>query len=149
MRNTGLAIIFLSCLIEYGAGIGCFVCTSLGGDNPGCEDTFHFNDSSVEYQQTCLTGRKGRDGLFPGSSCIKLSGTIEGTGEQLVVRSCSLDSGSTTADTEIVRISNCGAFQFENKYLHGCVMSCSDSDGCNDARMLSTRNFWVFLGLVS
>ena len=39
------------------------------------------------------------------------------TGEELVVRGCSLDSGSTTADTEIVRISNCGAFKFEDRYI--------------------------------
>ena len=42
---------------------------------------------------------------------------VLGTGEKLVVRSCSLDSGSTTADTEIVRISNCGAFQFEDQLV--------------------------------
>ena len=59
----------------------------------------------------CVT----RDGLFPGTSCIKLSGVTQDTGQMVVVRGCALDSGGTTADTELVRISNCGAFQFEDK----------------------------------
>ena len=35
-----------------------------------------------------------------------------------MTRGCSADSGTTTADTEIVRISHCGAFYFDNKYVH-------------------------------
>jgi len=126
-------IILLQMLVDFGSGIGCFVCSSIGGSNPSCEDTFHFNDTNVDYHTNCMAGRKGRDGLYPGSSCTKLSGTIIATGELVVVRGCSLDSGSTTADTEIVRISNCGAFQFEDQYLSGCVMSCNNNDGCNTA----------------
>ena len=53
--------------------------------------------------------------MFPGTSCIKLSGLDRDSGQQVVVRGCALDSGGTTADTELVRISNCGAFQFEDK----------------------------------
>ena len=56
------------------ASIGCFVCFSIDRSNQGCEDTFHYNISYVEYQETCLTNRKGRTGLYPASSCIKLSG---------------------------------------------------------------------------
>ena len=104
-----------------------------GGSNPSCEDTFHFNSTEVEYQSPCLTGRKGREGLFPASSCVKLSGSLgrsdgptfftvwmkdeifPASGGSLMTRGCSADSGTTTADTEIVRISHCGAFYFDNK----------------------------------
>ena len=57
------------------------------------------------------------DGMYICQSKICFYVDALGTGEQLVVRSCSLDSGSTTADTEIVRISNCGAFQFEDQLV--------------------------------
>ena len=44
------------------------------------------------FELPCLTGRKGRDGTFPASACIKLTGTYVDTGEvgrlilELVVR---------------------------------------------------------------
>ena len=75
----------------------------------------HLQDSETQSGEKsnaiCVT----RDGLFPGTSCIKLSGVTQDTGQMVVVRGCALDSGGTTADTELVRISNCGAFQFEDK----------------------------------
>jgi hypothetical protein len=75
----------------------------------------------------------------------------------IVIRTCSLDSGSLTADTEIVRMSHCGHFEFTGagKYdnasttatprmfkvsacmcaraymgTQGCVLACK-MDGCN------------------
>ena len=33
------------------------------------------------FELPCLTGRKGRDGTFPASACIKLTGTYVDTGE--------------------------------------------------------------------
>ena len=38
------------------------------------------------------------------------------TGESIVVRSCALDSGSLTTDTEIIRMSHCGGYYFEGRY---------------------------------
>ena len=67
------------------------------------------------YKATTKVFSHRRDGLFPGTSCIKLSGLDRDSGQLVVVRGCALDSGGTTADTELVRISNCGAFQFEDK----------------------------------
>ena len=82
-----------------------------------------------------------------------------------MVRGCALDSGGTTADTELVRISNCGAFQFEDKYkmfrkfsmsdnkyfvfryLAGCVMSCSDQDGCNASSFKSPEMNLVIISI--
>ena len=58
------------------AGIACFKCVSVNGDNPSCEDRFHNNATAgiVELVSPCMAGRKGRDGLFPASDCIKVTG---------------------------------------------------------------------------
>ena len=56
--------------------IACFKCVSVGKDNPSCEDPFHNNMTrgEVTLEQPCMGGRKGRDGLFPASDCIKVTG---------------------------------------------------------------------------
>ena len=56
--------------------IACFKCVSVAGDNPSCEDKFHNNatEGMVELVSPCMGGRKGRDGLFPASDCIKVTG---------------------------------------------------------------------------
>ena len=43
-----------------------------------------------------------------------MSGILD-TGESMAMRGCALDSGSQTADTEIVRISHCGAFYLDER----------------------------------
>jgi hypothetical protein len=57
-----------------GGAIDCFKCVSIGGDNEACDDPFHNNGSLEFLQSPCLGGRKGRDGLFPATACIKLAG---------------------------------------------------------------------------
>lgn len=54
--------------------IDCFKCTSSNGDNQWCEDPFHNNFSSAILHSPCWAGRKNRDGIFPATACIKLSG---------------------------------------------------------------------------
>ena len=54
--------------------IDCFKCVSLNGRNPACEDPFHNNFSSNLLESPCMGGRKGRNGLFPATACLKLSG---------------------------------------------------------------------------
>ena len=56
--------------------IACFKCVSVAGDNPACEDKFHNNatEGQVDLVSPCMGGRKGRDGLFPASDCIKVTG---------------------------------------------------------------------------
>lgn len=54
----------------------------------------------------------------------------EDSGETMVVRTCALDSGTLTVDTELVRMSHCGSFYFDDRYVRGCVVSCS-TDACN------------------
>ncbi|KAB7502568.1 hypothetical protein Anas_02448 [Armadillidium nasatum] len=55
-------------------GIDCFKCVSLNGNNPACEDPFHNNYSVSILETPCMAGRKGREGLFPATACIKLAG---------------------------------------------------------------------------
>ena len=55
-----------------------------------------------------------RDGIFPASSCLKVSGQYV-DGPSLTIRGCGLDSGSLRADTEIVRVSHCGTFFFQDR----------------------------------
>merc|ERR1711872_333135 len=90
-------------------------------------------------------GRKGRDGLFPASDCIKVTGFYADTGESMMIRGCAVDSGTLTTDTEIIRMSHCGAFYFNDRYVKGCVQSCSDVDGCNQA---SFSKFFLPLGIM-
>nr|XP_045617687.1 uncharacterized protein LOC123770068 [Procambarus clarkii] len=112
-------------------GIDCFKCVSVNGDNPSCEDPFHNNYSTAMMQSPCLAGRKGREGLFPATACIKLAGIYDDTGQTITIRSCALDSGTLTTDTEIIRMSHCGGFYFQQKYVKGCLQSCDDYEGCN------------------
>merc|ERR1719300_77903 len=85
--------------------IACFKCVSVGKDNPSCEDPFHNNMTrgEVTLEQPCMGGRKGRDGLFPASDCIKVTGNYDDTGESMMIRGCAVDSGTLTTDTEIIR----------------------------------------------
>jgi len=62
-----------------------------------------------------MGGRKGRNGLFPATACIKLAGVYDDTGERITVRGCELDSGTLTTDTEIIRMSHCGGFSFDGR----------------------------------
>ncbi|KAI1303078.1 hypothetical protein HDE_02463 [Halotydeus destructor] len=78
----------------------------------------------------CWAGRKNRDGVFPATACIKLNGVFSSTGKTMMVRDCALDSGTLTTDTELVRMSHCGSFVFDEKYVSGCVQSCFE-DACN------------------
>ena len=62
-----------------------------------------------------MGGRKGRNGLFPATACIKLAGVYDDTGDRITVRGCALDSGTLTTDTEIIRMSHCGGIYFDDR----------------------------------
>lgn len=147
-------------LLFAGWAIDCFKCVSIDGDNKPCDDPFHNNGSLAFLESPCLGGRKGRDGLFPATACIKIAGIYgnitsemliirlsyifiidqdsvneprtqkyvkscilidypinvsDESGVSLMVRSCALDSGTLTTDSEIIRMSHCGGFYFDNK----------------------------------
>merc|ERR1719427_2061458 len=118
-------MIFFTLLVFYLVAItnvrciGCFKCVSVNGDNPHCDDKFHHNVSGL-YENPCMGGRKGRDGLYPASNCLKITGTYDDTGDSIMIRGCALDSGTLTTDTEIIRMSHCGYFFFNDRYVTGC-----------------------------
>ena len=65
-----------------------------------------------------------RDGIFPASSCLKVSGHYGSGPEQgvsLTIRGCALDSGSLRADIEIARVSHCGTFYFQDRWGSGII----------------------------
>lgn len=128
-----LVVIGWSATVE---AIDCFKCVSMNGRFPACDDPFHNNHSLQMLESPCMGGRKGRDGLFPATSCIKIAGVFDDTGETITVRGCGLDSGTATTDTEIIRMSHCGRFYYDERYVHGCLQSCNDADACNNSHKL-------------
>ncbi|KAJ8921518.1 hypothetical protein NQ315_003136 [Exocentrus adspersus] len=120
--------------------IDCFKCISINKDYPACEDPFHNNYTLDVFQSPCMAGRKGRDGLFPATSCVKINGVFDDTGEFIMVRGCALDSGTLTTDTELVRMSHCGRFYYDNRYVRGCVQTCNDADACNTSVELTASS---------
>ncbi|XP_063907183.1 uncharacterized protein LOC135125468 isoform X2 [Zophobas morio] len=125
--------------------IDCFKCVSINQDYMPCEDPFHNNYTLDVFESPCMGGRKGRDGLFPATSCVKITGTFDDNGDTIVVRGCALDSGTLTTDTEIVRMSHCGGFYYDNRYARGCVQSCNDADACNWATKHDASLFLITL----
>ncbi|XP_015924619.1 uncharacterized protein [Parasteatoda tepidariorum] len=140
------AFILVSTIVSSSSGLDCFKCVSVGGDNQPCEDPFHNNYTKDILEAPCWAGRKQRDGVFPATACIKLSGIYEDSGEKMIVRGCALDSGTLTIDTEIVRMSHCGGFYFDNRYVSGCLQSCSE-DACNSSTILRISLFFYVIYL--
>ncbi|KAK7083836.1 hypothetical protein SK128_017145, partial [Halocaridina rubra] len=50
-------------------------------------------------------------GLYPLEYALFLP---DDSGESITIRSCALDSGTLTTDTEIIRMSHCGGFYFQD-----------------------------------
>jgi len=144
-----LLILWVYILPSPAIGIDCFKCVSVNGTNPSCEDPFHNNYTSNLLERPCMGGRKGRNGLFPASACIKLAGKFADGSGTIMVRGCALDSGTLTTDTEIIRMSHCGSFYFDEKYVHGCVQSCDDAEACNQSRPVLNNNAPITLIFVS
>ncbi|KAI5747872.1 hypothetical protein M8J77_019383 [Diaphorina citri] len=67
-------VMIFNCIHSVSGGIDCFKCVSINGDNPACDDPFHNNYTLDIYESPCMGGRKGRDGLFPATACIKMNG---------------------------------------------------------------------------
>ncbi|CAG0886978.1 unnamed protein product [Darwinula stevensoni] len=70
------------------------------------------------------------------------------SGEELVIRSCAPDSGTLTIDTELVRMSHCGSFIFDERYVKGCLQSCDNADGCNFGAQTNQPQSWTSLFLL-
>lgn len=56
--------------------IDCFKCISINHDYKPCEDPFHNNHTTDILHSPCMGGRKGRDGVFPATSCVKITGVF-------------------------------------------------------------------------
>ncbi|KAL3278236.1 hypothetical protein HHI36_013574 [Cryptolaemus montrouzieri] len=86
-------------------------------DYQPCEDPFHNNHTLDIFESPCMGGRRGRDGIFPATSCVKITGTFDDNEETIMIRGCALDSGTLTTDTELVRMSHCGGFYYDNRFV--------------------------------
>jgi len=134
-----IVLIFLAQIVTTTVcAIDCYVCTSINWSDPYCEDAFNTSYEGVNYlQQNCMGYRKDRVGYFPADHCIKIAGvSTKNESHTIMIRTCALDSGTLTADTELVRMSHCGHFVFDNTQFSGCVQSCH-TDGCNNAIALT------------
>ncbi|CAG9136669.1 unnamed protein product [Plutella xylostella] len=144
-----LNIIIILSIVSTVHSIDCFKCVSMNGKFAACDDPFHNNHSLAMLESPCMGGRKGRDGLFPATSCIKINGVFDDTGETITVRGCGLDSGTVTTDTEIIRMSHCGRFYYNDRYVHGCLQSCNDADACNSSPSIQTNNIPILIGILA
>ncbi|VDN02393.1 unnamed protein product [Thelazia callipaeda] len=155
--RIGPFIIIVMMIVQEIDCIGCFVCSSFNGSDPTCEDIFnstittHDESDTVgigNYRYPCWAFKKQRQGLFPADHCIKVNGyRTDDASQTMVIRTCALDSGTLTADTEIVRISHCGHFKYEGHQYAGCVQSC-DTDGCNGGSSIN-RNYHNLLYVIT
>ncbi|TDG52044.1 hypothetical protein AWZ03_001714 [Drosophila navojoa] len=143
-----LVLLLLLLFVHNGHCIDCFKCVSNNGANKACDDPFHNNYSTAILESPCMGGRKGRDGLFPATACIKIAGYYDDNGETITVRGCALDSGTLTTDTEIIRMSHCGKFYYDNRYVHGCLQSCSDADACNGSHPKDVESLLLSIALL-
>lgn len=102
-------------------GLGCYVCTSFNGTNELCEDEFNTveQESFDFYNERCMGYRKDRAGYFPADHCVKIKGNSSPPPSSswqgrnggvvpaadptysIMIRTCSVDSGSMTSDTEV------------------------------------------------
>ncbi|KAK8394322.1 hypothetical protein O3P69_006491 [Scylla paramamosain] len=129
-------------------GLDCFKCGSVNGSDPQCSDPFHHNHSTTYLASPCLAGWKGREGAFPATHCVKLSGYFYQTGESMFVRGCTTDSGTLTVDTELGRQSHCGVFLYDDRLVVGCVEACNEFDGCNASSHVSASPYLLLFLLV-
>ncbi|XP_065225949.1 uncharacterized protein LOC135849433 [Planococcus citri] len=142
-------LIVLFSLYEIAECIDCYKCVSLNWQNSACDDPFHTNYTLGILESPCMGGRKGRNGLFPATACIKLTGKYSDNGDHITVRGCALDSGTLTTDTEIIRMSHCGGFFFDDRYVRGCLQSCDDADGCNTAKSSKYIDYALLITIMS
>eukprot|EP00095_Tigriopus_kingsejongensis_P011037 maker-scaffold109_size355148-snap-gene-2.23 protein:Tk11037 transcript:maker-scaffold109_size355148-snap-gene-2.23-mRNA-1 annotation:"PREDICTED: uncharacterized protein LOC100906847" len=128
----GLMVVAVAIVFPCTTGLGCYVCQSVNGDNPYCEDPFnttHPNSTDDFFRTDCRSGRKHRNGK--ATACVKVRGTYWHSGETLVIRTCTVDSNTLTTDPEIARVEHsCGLFDFvgnasedpsQVKRLSGCI----------------------------
>lgn len=63
----------------------------------------------------CLTNWTCSFFVWPSISRQRQPVSADGNYEKMVIRTCALDSGSLTLDTELVRMSHCGSFVLDGR----------------------------------
>lgn len=53
--------------------ISCFKCNSRNNSHSGCHDPFH--PVAADYEKDCKVAKKGHEGYYPASFCIKVIGS--------------------------------------------------------------------------
>ena len=102
------------------ASISCYKCTSRNKTHDSCHDPIH--PANTSYMEHCKVPKENHVGLFPALYCVKVIGVSQRTGEEVVIRSCSLENMDN----------QCGDFKFEDEPFKGCILTCT-YDGCNEA----------------
>lgn len=132
-----LILIIISPTAE--GSISCYTCSSRNGTNMSCEDPFH--PATSVYETGCMVPKEGHVGKFPANFCVKVVGTVYGTREKLVIRTCTLENMEN----------QCGEFKYEHESLAGCILTCQ-SDGCNPATnlmpILSSVSFFLIYSAI-
>uniref|UniRef100_A0A1I8HLA7 Solute carrier family 35 member F4 n=1 Tax=Macrostomum lignano TaxID=282301 RepID=A0A1I8HLA7_9PLAT len=111
--------------------LGCFVCTSNNNSKPLCDDTF--GNVANFFNSNCQAARVGRAGLFPATECIKIKLQNPNDQTRTVIRTCVVDNGGNSDNTEIGRSTHCGPMQkvkWQGVLMYGCILTCN-TDGCN------------------
>ncbi|VDL44788.1 unnamed protein product [Hymenolepis diminuta] len=93
------------------SGLACYVCVSVNGSNPECEDPMR---GSVPIESPCRQGKSGYEGLAYANYCAKIKGQRVSDGVQIYIRRCSTQKlgGIST---------HCGQFRLSNELYHGCI----------------------------
>jgi len=127
-------LIIFSCFVSsfaairrIGASISCYTCSSRNNSDSYCADPFH--PAMSKYIENCKVPKQNHIGVFPARFCVKVIGKTVTTGEELVIRACSLENMDN----------QCGNFKFEKDTLKGCILTC-DYDGCNGSTNLMNLN---------
>uniref|UniRef100_A0A0R3WX22 Protein quiver n=1 Tax=Hydatigena taeniaeformis TaxID=6205 RepID=A0A0R3WX22_HYDTA len=105
------------------SGLACYVCVSINGSNPSCEDPM---DGAVPVEAPCRQGRSGYAGLSYARYCVKIKGRRVSDGQKICIRRCSMQKlgGIHT---------HCGQFHLSDELYHGCIATCAQN-WCNIGR---------------
>ncbi|KAI2799952.1 hypothetical protein BLOT_012163 [Blomia tropicalis] len=115
---------------KVSSSISCFICDSRNWTDSNCHDPFH--PAMSKYAENCKVPKQNHIGVFPARFCVKVIGRKISTGEDLVIRACSLESMDN----------QCGNFKFEGEIYKGCILTC-DYDGCNQSSRPLSSNILI------
>lgn len=145
--NFLILLSVLSLTINSVHSIGCYKCTTTGNDT-SCGDPFNPGLSTPEslYENDCRSGIEGRTGYFPARYCLKVSGYHADTGEQLVIRTCTVNK-LLDSDSFIMSFTLKLDGANDIHVVSGHIASCKD-DGCNHGNRRQSTTLSCLMGLV-